>query len=247
MTGKKQPGGRWCETTVVIQEDILAQAQAVGIDISRVCNHALADATGLPCNEKPGTATPPAPVIIAHNGAPSGDGNPPPASAPSAPLHPVINADAPNAAITARQAPRTPAPKPPAGLPGRINTDKPQKPPAALPAPVKPAPERAEPGTPAEAREPPAPASGKKPPAKKGKGRASPVRQFVTGCIVREDAEDALVSKEQMYQAFARWCREHRIAPVPDRKVLAVALKNQFALKETAAGSEPAWANVRLQ
>jgi hypothetical protein len=244
MTGKKQSGGRWCETTVVIQEELLTQAQAAGIDISHLCNQALADATGIPYPRTPGTGIPPAPVIIADNGAPSRDDKTSPAAAPPVRLHPVINADSPGAATTARQIPRTPAPKSPAGLPGRVNTDTAPETPAAPAAPVKPAREGAAPAT-APEKEAKRPDTRKRPPAKKG--QKSPVLQFFGECIIREDAEEALVPKEQMYQAFGRWCREHRVTPVPDRRVLTVALKNQFAIKETAAGSEPSWVNVRLR
>jgi hypothetical protein len=237
MTGKKQPGGRWRETTVVIRDDILAQAEAAKLDISQLCNQALAEATGIPYSRKTGDDAPAAPVIIARNGAPlPGDNHPPSAAQPGGRL-PVINADAPGAAVTARQAPRTPAPKPPAALPGRVT---PVKTPAAPSAPKTPPPERTAPG--GEAKKP---ETAKKPPAKKGRNTA--VRQFFGESIVRDDADGALVPKEEMYQAFSRWCREHRVTPVPDRRVLTVALKNQFAIRETAAGSEPSWANVRLK
>jgi hypothetical protein len=247
MTGKKQTGGRWRETTVVIRDDILARAEEAKLDISRLCNQALADATGIPYSRKPADGAPAAPVIIARNGAPSPEEKQPPAAAQPVGRLPVINADAPGAAVTARQAPRPPAPKPPAALPGRVTPVKTPAPPAALKTPQ---PERTAPAIPAPAL--PAPGSGvkkpesaKKPPGKKG--RDTTVRRFVGESIVRDDADEALVPKEEMYQAFSRWCREHRVAPVPDRRVLTVALKNQFALQETAAGSEPSWVNVRLK
>jgi hypothetical protein len=247
MTGKKQPDGRWREITVVIRDDILARAEVAKLDISRLCNQALAEATGIPYSRAPSDGAPPAPVIIAHNGAPSPEDRLPLSAAQPASRLPVINADAPGAAVTARQAPRPPAPKPPAALPGRVT---PVKTPAAPAAPKTPPPERTTPAIPAPAL--PAPGSEvkraehpKNPPAKKG--RATAVRQFVMECIIRDDAEEALVLKVEMYQAFARWCREHRVTPVPDRRVLTVALKNQFAIRETTAGSEPSWVNVRLK
>ena len=73
------------------------------------------------------------------------------------------------------------------------------------------------------------------------------LKKFVTEKISRIEADDAIISKDELYQAFGRWCREQKITPVPDRKVVAVALKNQFALQERTADGVPSWVNIRLK
>ena len=75
----------------------------------------------------------------------------------------------------------------------------------------------------------------------------SAIKKFMAEAIVREDADESRVPKDVLYQAFARWCREHRITPVPDRKAVTVALKNQFAMKEKMVDSEPSWVNIRFR
>ena len=73
------------------------------------------------------------------------------------------------------------------------------------------------------------------------------LKKFVTEMILREDLENASITKEALYQAFARWCRERRITMAPDRKNLTVALKNQFAMNEKVVDGEPSWVNARLK
>ena len=65
--------------------------------------------------------------------------------------------------------------------------------------------------------------------------------------ITRIDADDAVVPKEDMYLAFTRWCRDHRIATVPDRKVFATLLKNKFAITEKTVAGVSCWINIRLR
>ncbi|MDD4137662.1 MAG: hypothetical protein PHT99_07210 [Methanoregula sp.] len=218
MTAKKGQGVTWRETSVAIREDILDQVQASGLDIGEVCNRALADAAGIRYVQKP--AGPAAPVIIAHDGAPAGDAT----IIPPTGIHPVINADDPRAATTVKQVPRPSLPKIPAALPGRVST--PEKPQKALP----PVPHPEKPGKPVET-----------------KGKGSAIKKFIAEAIVREDADENCVSKDLLYQAFTRWCRERRITPIPDRRTVTVTLKNQFAMKEKTAGGEPSWVNVRLK
>jgi hypothetical protein len=234
MTAKKVQDPKWCETAVSIREDILAQARASGLDIAEVCNRALADATGIRyVPREPAAATPAAPVIIAQNGAPSA-GDTIPVTVSPVGMHPVINADDPRSATTVKQVPRTPSPKTPSALPGRVSSpEKPPKAPAAMPAAPPLVPQMEKTMKP-EAR-----------PEKKGKGMA--IKKFVIEAIVREDTDETRVAKAEMYEHFVRWCREHRITPVPDRKSLTVALKNQFALKEKTVEGEPSWVNVRLK
>ena len=73
------------------------------------------------------------------------------------------------------------------------------------------------------------------------------LKKFVTEKISRIEADDAIISKDELYQAFSRWCREQKITPVPDRKVVAVALKNQFALQERTEDGVPYWVNIHLK
>ena len=233
MTAKKGRDAKWCQATVVLREDIMARAQASGVDISDLCNRALADAAGIRyVPQKPVDETPAAPVIIAHDGAPAG-GDMLPATVPPSGIHPVINADDPRAASAVKQVPRTPSPKTPAALPGRVSSpEKPTKAPAAPPA--SPSVSHTEKPKKPETR-----------PEKKEK--MSAIKKFMAEAIVREDADESRVPKDVLYQAFARWCREHRITPVPDRKAVTVALKNQFAMKEKMVDSEPSWVNIRFR
>jgi hypothetical protein len=230
MTAKMEQSLKWHETTVVLREDILALALASGLDINDLCNRAVASAAGIRyIPQIPADVPAAAPVIIAHNGA-AADGAAISPVNPAAGIHPVINADDPKAVTTVKQVPRPPAQKAPATLPGRVSsTEKTPKAPA-VPAT---APRAGKPGKP-ENR-----------PEKKGKGSA--IKKFVAESIVREEAEESHVTKDALYQAFARWCREHRITPVPDRRAITVILKNQFALKEKTVDGEPSWVNVRLK
>jgi hypothetical protein len=230
MTVKKEQGLKWCQTTVVLREDILAQAQASGLDINDLCNRALASAAGIRYQPQMPVGVPAAaPVIIAHNGAAS-DGDAIPPVNPAAGIHPVINADDPKAVTTVKQVPRPPVQKAPATLPGRVSS--PEKTPKA-------------PAVPATAPHVEKPRKPENRPEKREKGSA--IKKFVAEAIVREDAEESHVTKDALCQAFARWCRERRITPVPDRKAITVTLKNQFALKEKTVNGEASWVNVRLK
>ncbi len=230
MTAKKEEGAEWRQIPVVLRGDILALAQESGLDISELCNRALACATGIRYDQPPsGDILPAATVIIAHDSTPS-DRDTIPAMAQPSGLHPVINADDPGAVTTVKHAPRIPAPKILKTLPGRVS------------APVK------TPGTPpvpAIAAQPEKPGTPETRPEKKGRGSA--IKKFVAENILREDAEGNHVSKDALYQAFTRWCREHRVTPVPDRKAVTIALKNQYAMKEKTVDGEPSWVNVRLR
>jgi hypothetical protein len=230
MTAKKGEGAEWRQTPVVLRGDILAQAQASGLDIDELCNRALASATGIRYDPPPsGDVSPAAPVIIAHDSIPSGGDTIPAMAQPSA-LHPVINADDPGAVTTVKHVSRAQAPKTLKTLPGRVST--PVKTPQTPPVP-------------AVAAQPEKPGKPETRPEKKGRGSA--IKKFVAENIVREDAEEAHVSKDALYQAFTRWCREHRVTQVPDRKAVTIALKNQYAMKEKTVDGEPSWVNVRLR
>jgi hypothetical protein len=199
------------------------------VDINGVCNRALAAAVGIGYDSREKeNRTVRDPVIVARDAA----GLPPaipiaqPAPGPAGDLHPVINADDPAAVTSVKRRTRSPPLRPAAAAP--------------VPAEEHPVPVPSE-----QALNPSKPKTGKS--AQKKKGGSPDLRKFVAETILREDTENASITKEALYQAFARWCREHRIATTPDRKTLTVALKNQFALNEKVTDGEPSWVNVRLK
>jgi len=91
-------------------------------------------------------------------------------------------------------------------------------------------------------------------PAGKGKTGASEkkkkddtLKKFISTRISRVDAEDAVIPKDDLFQAYTRWCRDHRYAAVPERKAFATLLKNKFALTEKTVNGIPCWMNVILK
>ncbi|PKG32362.1 hypothetical protein [Methanoregula sp.] len=230
MTGKKGMALSGGLTGIAIRQDILRQAQVAGLDITEICNRALAGATGIPYTSPgPEPEEPSAPVIVAKDGAAARAAA---AVLPSSPdiIHPVINADDPRAASAVKQVQRPAKRTIPAALPGRVPV--PEKPKATPPLPAS-APRKKE-------RMP-----ARKKPANTGKGQA--LKQFIAEATIRGETEDDHVTKEALYLAFSRWCREHRITPAPDKKAVTIALKNQFAIKEKSLDGEPAWVNIRLR
>jgi hypothetical protein len=223
--------GEWRTVVLPVRTDILEEAEKQGVDINGVCNRALAAAVGIgyDSREKDRIAAR-KPVIIVQESTPAVIPPVLPAPGPAGNLHPVINADDPAAVSSVKRTKRTPEVRPPAPVP--------------VPAP-SPAGEHAVPVPSDPAVKPARPKAGRS--AQKKKGGSPDLRKFVAETILREDAEDASITKEALYQAFARWCREHRIAVIPDRKTLTVALKNQFALNEKVTDGEPSWVNVRLK
>jgi hypothetical protein len=230
MTAKKGTGVRWCTTPVVLREDLLQRARAEGMDINDLCNRALAGATGITyLPGKPAAPVPAEPVIVADKVGKGKEEIPPPAIR-SEDIHPVINADDPRSATVVKQVIRASSPKVPPALPGRVSP--PEKAPQA-PEPIPAVKPEKKPGT-HDMR-------------KETKGKGNVIKRFVTDALIREDTDNGNVSKEELYQAFSRWCREHRISPVPDRRALTVTLKNQFAMKEQVIDGEPSWMNIRIR
>ena len=228
MAGKKESSALWRQASVVIRADILEQARQQKIDISEAVNRALAERVGIDYRQqKIPEGVIAEPVIIASNEAPAlPDQVPVKPGAPATTA--IINADDPLAAntIKSRQLEKEkPAPKVPA--------------PDPVPAP---APEKAAPFPSAPS---PAPGKAKKPVPKKKKDDAA--KKFFTSMILREDTEGALIPKDDMYYAFERWCRDHRVTPVPDKKSFSVTLKNQFAVKEKMVNGTPAWVGVKVK
>jgi hypothetical protein len=227
MTGKKETGATWHHTTVVLRSDIYRQAIDKGIDISDACNRVLAEATGIDYRQQQLEAVQTAaPVIIAR------DGSLPPKPVdqkdlPSPALHPVINADDPAAPLKVVKT-KKPAKRPvPATLVPTAGEEKPAAPPDQLP------------------KKPPAQKERKKPHKKGLKGDA--IRTFFTAKIARTDEAGEGVAKDELYERFARFCRDHRITPVPERKNVTIALKNRFALTEEMHNGIPHWAGIRLK
>jgi len=233
MTGKKESGATWHSTTVVLREDIYRQALAREIDISDACNRALASLTGNEYHSQERDEVPaPPPVIIAKDGS-SPHVNGEPKKVPSPKLHPVINADDPAAPARVVQA-KAPVKKAPAELP------------AALPAPVPPTLKEKPVAAPA--------ATMKKAGAKKGhtapsnkRAKGEILKTFFSSKIARSDDEGDRIGKDELYELFARFCREHHTIPVPERKTVTVALKNQFALTEKMVDGTSFWTGIRLK
>jgi hypothetical protein len=223
MAGRES-GDAWHSTTVILQSDIYKQALGQGIDISDACNRALAGLTGVAYN---GPERPAPPVIIAREGAvPQAHAGAKKTTA----VKPVINADdpaAPAAVIRAKAAKKAPAEHPaPAPAAARPGED-----PAAAPAA---APKRS---------------AGNKErggaPRKRGKGDA--LKTFFSSRIARTDDPESILGKDELYELFARFCREHRLTPVPERKAVTTALKNRFALMERVVNGTPSWTGIRLK
>jgi hypothetical protein len=231
MAGTKEPGISWHHTSVIIRADIYAKAHEQEIDISQVCNTALADLLGMDyCQQLPDNMLPVTrPVIIAQNAPPS-EGNEHAQGVRTAGKTPVINADDPAAGATVRSAKRQPK-----ALPAPQER-------TSLPSPL-PAQENA-------ARSPSARtahAEKTKKPAEAKTHKGDGLKKFVTTKIIRSDSSNAVVSKDDMYQAFTRFCKEHKCAPVPDRKSFTLALKNKFAFFDKTVNGTPSWVNVRLK
>ena len=230
MTGKKESSAIWHHTTVVLRSDIYREAVVRGIDISDTCNQALSSLTGIEYHRLQLEEVPvPPPVIVARNGSlPQTSGDIKKAVSPK--LHPVINADDPAAPATVVEVKTRPAKKTPA------------EPVAPVPAPAHASEEQApeEPARKATARKGPAVVA-------KKRTRGDALKTFFSTKIVRTEEADAAVSKDELYELFARFCREHRTTPVPERKAVTVALKNQFALTETNVNGTPCWNGIRLK
>lgn len=230
MAGKKEPGAGWRQIPVLVRADIYARALGQGIDINNICNQALADVLGIDYRQqKLGSEPVPPPVIIAKDG-----GLPVAAETLPAPhkshLPPVINADDPKAAgsiVHSKKLPvRKPAPEIPAqktGMPDEKSTSPPVKTPDTQPA-------RKSSGT-----------------APKKTGKGDVLKKFISAKIIREDTDGSVIGKDEFYQVFSRWCREQKLSPVPDGKVVTVTLKNQFAFKEKVVEGRPCWVNVRAR
>ena len=230
MTGKKETDISWRHTSVVLRADIFSKAHEEGIDISNVCNMALAEMLGVDYRPQHLDNVPVTrPVIIAQN-ATAAEGRELAQVTRPAGHSPVINADDPAASLTVRTAKQQPKTRPTPKETDQV-TAPPEKKEVATLSPAAPA---------APARKAKKPATGK---AHKDDG----LKKFVSTKIARSDTVDAVISKDDMYQAFARFCREHKIAQVPDQKAFSIALKNKFAFFDKTINGTHCWVNVRLK
>jgi hypothetical protein len=230
MPGKKDQNNQWRQTSIVIRADIFLKAGERGLDISNECNKVLANLVGIDYRQQQitGRAIPDPVILDADTQIKGPRRNSQKMQVPD--IHPVINADDPTAIIKCIKAKRQP--------------------------PVKPVPEMpvlkdSAPAQTAIAPKPPAPGVS---PQGKGKAVASDkkrkddgLKKFVATKITRMDADDALITKDDLYQAFTRWCRDQHITPVPERKVFATSLKTKFAITEKTVNGTPCWVNVHLK
>jgi hypothetical protein len=219
---------------VVLREDIYRQALVQGIDISDACNRAIASLTGREYHrQEREEVPPPQPVIIARAG-----------SSPHAPgelkksrsqkLHPVINADDPAAPARVVQAKAQPLKKAPA------------EPPAPLPAPAPVSPEEKPVADPAATTKKAAVPRGHTASSKK-RSKGDTLKTFFSSTIARTDDAGDRVGKDDLYEIFIRFCHDHRITPVPERRAVTVTLKNQFALTEKLVDGTSCWTGIRLK
>jgi hypothetical protein len=228
MAGKKESSAQWRQTTVVIRADIFEQASQQKIDISEAVNRVLAERLGIDFRQQKipeGTIT--EPVIIAPNEAPAL-----PIQVPAKPGIPavtaIINADDPLAAktIKSRHIPKEkPAHEVPAPAPVPALSPEKKDPPFRAPSPTT--------------------DKAKKPAPRKKKDDAA--KKFFASMILREDAEGAIIAKDDLYYSFERWCRDHRVLLIPDKKSFSVTLKNQFAVKEKMVNETPTWVGVKVK
>jgi hypothetical protein len=172
-------------------------------------------------------------VIIAKDGASPVSHSGSPKNPPNK-LHPVINADDPAAPATVVRA--------------KVKTVKKAQAesPASETAPVSAESDGMPVPSPAiTSKKTTVPGRGGTAQKKRPKGDA--LRIFFSAKIARTDDTEAAISKDEIYELFTRFCRDHRITPVPERKAITIALKNQFALSEKLVDGSACWTGIRLK
>ncbi|MFA5253143.1 MAG: hypothetical protein WC367_00560 [Methanoregula sp.] len=216
----------WQQVQILVRSDILAAADKKRLDISETCNRALAGHLGIAYAPAGPDKKKASRVIIAQLAAPAHP------KEPAVPPAPVINAEDPT-------------------VPGKVIKEHKEK--KAAPAAKPPAVPAPEPAVPKKAPQPAAPAASPAPAPKgkkaaKGGRKEDAIKKFVSTKIARETEEspDAIVSKDELYERFGRWCREHDYA-VPDRRAFTIALKNKYAFGERTIGGVPSWYGIRIK
>ena len=230
MSAKKDPNDQWRQTMVVIRSDIFLKAVELGLDISNECNLALANQTGIDYRQQHLSDRVIADPAILDAETQTKELKRTSRKAPLPDIHPVINADDPTAITKVMKAKQRPPVKPVAEVPV-LKDSAPITSGIAQRIPVK--------GGAIVGRG--------KAVAPDKKKKDDSLKKFVTAKIIRVDADDAVVTKDDMYQAFTRWCRDHRIVAIPERKVFATSLKNKFAFTERTENGIPCWMNVRIE
>jgi hypothetical protein len=230
MSGKKDANDQWRQTTVVIRSDIFLKAVELGLDISNECNLALANQTGIDYRQQHLSNRVIADPVILDADTQTKELKRTSRKTPLPDIHPVINADDPTAITKVMKAK--------------------QRPPVKL-IPEEPVLKDSAPIISGIAQKTPvkgAAIGGRgKVVAPDKKKKDDSLKKFVAAKIIRLDADDAMITKDDMYQTFIRWCRDHRIASVPERKMFATSLKNKFALTEKTVNGIPCWINVRIK
>jgi hypothetical protein len=230
MSAKKDPNDQWRQTTVVIRSDIFLKAVELGLDISNECNLALANQMGIDYRQQHLSDLVIADPAILDADTQTKELKKTSRKTPLPDIHPVINADDPTAITKVMKAKQRPPVKPVAEEPvlkdsAPITSGITQK---------------------TEVKGEAVAGRGKVIALEKKKKDDS-LKKFVAAKIIRTDADDAVVTKDDMYQAFTRWCRDHRITAIPERKVVATSLKNKFAFTEKTINGNPCWMNVRIK
>jgi hypothetical protein len=230
MSAKKDPNDQWRQTTVVIRSDIFLKAVELGLDISNECNLALANQTGIDYRQQLLSDRVIADPAILDADTQTKELKKTSRKTPLPDIHPVINADDPTAITRVMKAKQRLPVKP-------VDED--------------PALKDSTPITAATCQKTPAKGASiggrGKTVAPDKKKKEDSLKKFVVAKIIRVDADDAVVTKDDMYQAFTRWCRDHRIVAIPERKVVATSLKNKFAFTEKTINGNPCWMNVRMK
>ena len=230
MTAKKDQNDQWRQTSVVIRADIFLKAGELGLDISNECNLALANLTGIDYRQQHITDREILDPVILDADTQGKGLKRTSRKTLSSDIHPVINADDPTAVTKVIKAKRQPPVKP--AMEGPVLK-------AATPTSSNGAQKTTSPGI--------SPREKGKPVAPDKKRKDDGMKKFVAAKVTRVDADDAVISKDDMYQAFTRWCRDHRITTIPERKVFATSLKNKFAIAEKTVNGTPCWINVRIR
>ena len=234
MTGKKETGATWHHTTVVLRSDIYRQALVQGIDISDACNRALSSLTGSRIPPAAAGRSPrPATRYHCQGWCPSHrlPGSIKKASYPRNCTRSSMRMILLHRPPSCRQKPgRKESPGRTRGTRSCSCTRIPEERTGTAPA----------------ARKRRRPRKGRDAPAKK-RTKGDALKTFFSSKIARTDEAEAAISKDELYELFARFCRDHRITPVPERKAVTVALKNQFALTEKMVDGTPCWTGIRLK
>ena len=235
MAAHKGDGVQWRHTSVLIREDIFSLAKKNGLNLSHVCNQALADRLGLDYHQQQlPSETLAEPVIVASEQKPghaTGSLSPQEMTLP-----PVLNADDPKTPARVLLQKKEPV----------VHPHHQKNAVASVPQQHKPLDNK----TPSPPQKVPS-QDPKKERAKTNekKGKENAVKRFVNEKVTRIDAEGGAgssVPKDEMYQRFVRWCRAHSISPIPDKRSFGVAMKNRFVIQDRTVNNEPCWINVKV-